>query len=175
MSVAKTVLFWNISDVLQSSLQIHLSLQMGFILQLFCEHRAKSFKHFDRHSSKGQFRLHDVNWFCFPLFLISAQLSRDSIIPFLHEMFRRVLSKLRCKWRNLLFLVNRLRKEKAVSYRKHIKGSWIQYQFPSCVQPLSQPPPKKGDSPLPKLLCIKERNVAAQNMPWRNLFWPAAW
>lgn len=97
MSVAKTVLFWNISDVLQSSLQIHLSLQMGFILQLFCEHRAKSFEHFDRHSSKGQFRLHDVNWFCFPLFLISAQLSRDSIIPFLHEMFRRVQSKLRCK------------------------------------------------------------------------------
>lgn len=40
-------------------------------------------------------------------------------------------------------------------------------QNPSCVQPLGQG--KKGGLPLPKLLCIKERNVTAQNMSLTTL------
>lgn len=97
----------------------------------FCEHQAKSFKGLDRSSSKGQFSLHDVNWFCFPFFLISALLSRDSISHFLHEIFRMVQSKLRREGRNLFFLANRLRKGKADSYRKQVMVLQFQCKIPA--------------------------------------------
>lgn len=77
MSVTKTGLLWltwTISGAFKFSLQIQLSLKVRYVLEFVLWTSCYvSFKDMVRSSSKGQFSLYDMNWFCFVFFLISAQ------------------------------------------------------------------------------------------------------